>query len=206
MNLNLIARREKILSLILIVILCIAGYFLYQYLNPAQLVTGESQQQAETPVGILLGATNAHIPMIQDQLDEAAAEIARLKNLPPRYIIQTVPTEVVKTIEVERQKAGADFAIITNPAEPVKVVVLKEVEQLPPLTPVVLNQYNIQAYKKVLSGFNVYPSFTGITPTGIGEITADTSRKITKDGKYVGITGGYDFDDKKAKVGLRVTF
>ena len=27
-----------------------------------------------------------------------------------------------------------------------------------------------------------------------------------KDGKYLGVVGAYEFDDKKAKVGLRVTF
>jgi hypothetical protein len=80
------------------------------------------------------------------------------------------------------------------------------VEKLPVSTPVTLNQYNVFAYKKVIRGVNVYPSFTGIRPTGIGEVTYDVSRKVSNDGSYIGIIGGVAFDNKKAKIGLRVTF
>ena len=203
---NLSTRNKAILTGIVILILIIVGYFAYQYFNPAQVVTGESQEQAETPAGILLGATNAHIPIIQDQLDEAAAEIARLRGLPPRYIYLSSPPTVIHDIEVQRETAKADFAIITNPAEPTKTVVIKEIEQLPPLTPIVLNQYNIQAYKKVVKGITLYPSFNGITPNGVSEIEGDISRKITKDGKYLGVAASYNFKHDEAMAGLRITF
>jgi hypothetical protein len=49
-------------------------------------------------------------------------------------------------------------------------------------------------------------SFTGTTPNGVSEIDYGVSRKIANDGKYLGVVGGYDFDDKKVKIGLRVTF
>jgi hypothetical protein len=69
-----------------------------------------------------------------------------------------------------------------------------------------LNQYNVFAYKKVIRGVNVYPKFTGVTPTGISEVTYDVSRKISNDGKYIGVAGGYDFKHEEAKLGLRYTF
>ncbi|SPF43278.1 hypothetical protein SBF1_280001 [Candidatus Desulfosporosinus infrequens] len=40
----------------------------------------------------------------------------------------------------------------------------------------------------------------------MSEVTVDISRKISEDGKYIGIIGGYDFDNKRAKIGLRLTF
>lgn len=101
---------------------------------------------------------------------------------------------------------GADFAIITNPAEPTKKVDLKEVAKLPDATTVNLSQYNVFAYKKILKGMNLYPKFEGVKPVGLSEITGDISRKISKDGKYIGITAGFQFEDKKTKLGLRVTF
>jgi hypothetical protein len=58
----------------------------------------------------------------------------------------------------------------------------------------------------VIRGIDIYPSFTGVIPTGVSEVTYDVSRKITNDGKYLGVVSGYDFDDKKVKIGLRVTF
>lgn len=203
---SLTARGKAILSLILFIVVCVAGYFVYQHFRPAQLVTGESQQQAEMPQGISLAAHNAHVSMIQEQLDQAAQQIALLENKPPRTIIKTVPVEVEKVVYKEVKKRGADLAIVTDPNNPNKVVDLKEVEKLPVSTSVTLNQYNVFAYKKVIRGVNVYSSFTGITPSGISEVTYDVSRRISNDGKYIGVVGGYSFDNKKVKIGLRYSF
>jgi Tfp pilus assembly protein PilO len=205
MNTTLTARGKVILSLILFIFLCIIGY--YGYLNlHSKPITAESQQQAETPAGISLAAHNAKVSMMQDQLDEAAQQIAALKNKPPDTVIQTVPYEVEKVVIKEVEKRGADFAIVTDPKEPDKKVDLKEIAKLPENTPVTLNQYNVLAYKKIIRGINVYPSFTGIKPSGVSEVTYDVSRKVTNDGKYIGVVGGYNFEDKKVKVGLRITF
>lgn len=206
MNMNLEARGKVILSLILFIIVLVAGYFGYQYFHPAQPVTSESQKQAETPEGISLAAHNAHVGLMQDQLDQASKEIARLKNKPPDTIIKTVPYEVEKIVVKEVEKRGADFAIVTDPKQPDKKVDLKEVEKLPDTTPLTLNQYNVFAYKKVIHDITVYPSFNGITPNGIDEIDYGVSRKVTNDGKYLGVTAGYEFDNKKAKIGVKITF
>jgi hypothetical protein len=203
---TLTARGKVILSLIIFIVACAAVCFSYQHFHPVQPVTLLSQAQAEAPAGIDLAAHNAKVSMMQDQLDSAAKQIAELKNKPPDTIIKTVPVEVEKVIIREVEKRGADFAIVTDPKNPDKKVDLKEIEKLPSDTDITLNQYNVFAYKKVLRDITVYPSFTGITPSGVDEVSFGVSRKITKDGKYLGIVTGYEFDDKKVKVGLRVTF
>lgn len=203
---TLTERGKVILSLILFVVVCIGGYFIYQYFRPTQLVTAESQAQAETLEGISLAAHNAKVTMMQDQLNEAAKQIAELKNKKPDTVIKTVPVEVEKIVVKEVEKRGADFAIVTDPKNPDKAVDLKEVANLPAGTDISLSQYNVFAYKKVLHDITIYPSFNGVTPNGIDEVSYGISRKITNDGKYLGIVGGYEFDDKKAKIGVRVTF
>lgn len=98
--------------------------------------------------------------------------------------------------------------IVTDPKQPDKTVDLKEIEKLPADTSVTLNQYNVFAYKNVIRGVNVYPDWSE-TARGkfkIAEVTADVSRKIAKDGKYIGVTAGYDFKHDRAKVGLRYSF
>ncbi|CQR71396.1 hypothetical protein SOV_17490 [Sporomusa ovata DSM 2662] len=202
-----LTKRQAVI-LLGVVLLLVACWLLYQYFHQPQPVTVESQQLAETPAGVDLAAKNAHIDMLQSQLNEAAQQIAELKNKPPDTIIQTVPVEVIKTVEVERQKSGANFAIVTDPKQPDKQVDLKEVEKLPTETSVTLNQYNVFAYKKVIRGVNVYPDWSEVVRGNfkIDEVTADVSRRITKDGKYIGVVAGYDFKHDHAKAGLRYLF
>lgn len=183
-------------------------FWWYQCFQQPQPVITMSQQQAETSAGVELAAKNAQVRMLQSQLDDAAKQIAALKNKTPDTIVKTVPVEVVKTVEVERKKSGADFAIITDPEQPGKTVNLAEVEKLPADTAVNLNQYNVFAYKKVIRGVNIYPDW-GAAAEGkfkLDEVTADVSRRITKDGKYIGVTAGYDFKHDHAKAGIRYSF
>lgn len=206
MNNILTARGKITLSLIIITVLCVTGYFIYLYLHPVQVLTGESQQQAETLQGVSLAAQNADVSMMQSQLNEAVQKIALLKDKSPDTIIKTTPVGIIKAIEKSVAKSEADFSIVTDPQMPDNEVNLKEIVKLPAKTDVILNQYNVFAYKKKIRGINIYPSLTGGTSTALSEITYDVSRKITNNGKYIGITGGYDFDNKKAKIGLRYTF
>lgn len=200
--------KKLVIHLLAALVISIAGYFIYQHFHPAQLITGESQQQAETAQGVDLAAHNAKVSMMQDQLNEAAKQIAALKNKSPDTIIKTVPVEVPKIITQEVEKRGADFAIVTDPKNPDKPVDLKEVAKLPGSTDITLNQYNVFAYKKVIQGINIYPDWSAAANRKfkLNEITADVNRKISNDGKYIGVTAGYEFDDKKAKIGLRYSF
>ncbi|TWH48570.1 hypothetical protein [Sporomusa sp. KB1] len=191
-----------------VVLLCVGGWMLYQHYNQPEPVTAESQQQAETPAGVELAAQNAHITMLQSQLQEAANQIAELKNKPPDTIVKTVPVEIEKVVIKEVEKRGANFAIVTDPAQPDKQVNLQEVTSLPAETPITLNQYNVFAYKKVIRGVNVYPDWSKAVQGKfkLDEVTADVSRRITKDGKYLGVVAGYDFRHDYGKAGLRYSF
>jgi hypothetical protein len=121
-------------------------------------------------------------------------------------VITATPATVETVAAQEVKNLGADFAIITESSQPNTMVDLKTVAKLPATTPVNLNQYNVMAYKKIIRDVTVYPSFTGINPSGVSEIDYGVSRKITNDGKYLGIVVGYDFDNRKVKAGLRITY
>lgn len=200
-------RRWLIYAAALIVILLVC-WFVWQHAHPPQTVTAISQEQAETPAGVELAAKNAHIEMLQSQLEESAQQIAELKNRPPEEIVKTVPVEVVKVVGVEREKRGADFAMLTDPKQPDKTISPKELEKLPEDTAISLNQYNVFAYKKIIRGINVYPDWGELAKSKfkLDEISVDWSKRITKDGQYLGITGGYNFDREQGKIGLRYSF
>lgn len=192
-----------------VVLFVVVGYFVWQHFHQPEPVTVESQAQAETPAGVELAAKNAHIDMLQSQLTEAARQIAELKNKPPVTVVKTVPVEVIKTVEIEREKSGANFAIVTDQKQPDKQVDLNQVEKLPVDTSVTLNQYNVFAYKKVIRGINIYPDWSESvkkTSPRIQEVTFDASRRITKDGKYIGGVVGYNFKHDEAKAGIRYSF
>lgn len=190
--------KKSLLYVALAIIIAIAGYFAWQHFHPPNPVTYESQQHAETPAGIQQAAQAAHITMLESQLAEAAAQIAALKNQPPVYVYHTTAAEVPAQIASNVQHSGADFAIVTDPAHPGQAVNLTGGNQ-----PVTLNEYNVYAYPKVVRGVNVYLSKN---MSGIGEVSYDVSRRITKSGKYIGAAAAYDLDNKQAKIGLRFAF
>ncbi|HWR08212.1 hypothetical protein [Sporomusa sp.] len=204
-----LTKRQAAILLGVVLLVAVVGYFAYQHFNKPEPVTTLSQEQAETPAGVQQAADNAQVKMLQSQLDEAAKEIARLKNKPPDTIIKTVPVEVVKVVTKEVEKRDADFGIVTDPNNSDKKVDLSKIAALPKGTTVNLNQYNVYAYKKVIRGINVMPDWSESIKKGsprIQEVSYDISRRITKDGKYLGGVLGYDFKHDEAKVGIRYAF
>lgn len=77
------------------------------------------------------------------------------------------------------------FAIVTDKNNPDKVVSMNDIEKD---SKVELNQYNIQAYKKVIRTIDV---------TFNKQATFTISRKITNDGQYLGIGAGYDWENNR---------
>ncbi len=183
-------------------LLFLGGYLIYEYFfAKPQLDTYESQQQAETSQGVKEAANNAHVDMLQSQLDEAAKQIAALKNKGPDTITHTVVQQVPVVVEKERQKSGADFVIITNPKNPDQKVDLSQYKEN---DPIVLNQYNVHAYKKILRQVDYAPkNVDNWTPAEVGY---SVSRKISNDGKYLGVAVDHNFDNKKTIVKLRYTY
>lgn len=189
--------RKPLLYIALAILIGIAGYIAWQHFHPPNVVTYESQQQAETVAGVEQAAQAAHITMLESQLKEAAAQIAALKNQEPVHIYHTTATDVPAMVAANVHNSGADFAIVTDPAHPGQQINLNNNQ------PVTLNEYNVYAYPKVVRGINVYANRS---LSGIGEVSVDVSRRITKSGKYLGVSGAYDIDNKQAKIGLRLAF
>lgn len=190
------AHKKQIGICLLMIAVIIGGYFLWQHFHPPQPVTTESQQQAETPEGISLAAHNAQVDMLQSQLKEAAQQIAALKNQPPNTIVQTIPVQVPYVVEQQREKAGADFAIVTDPKNPTTSVDLKEVAQLPANTTVTLNQYNVQAYPKRMAEVSYYSGNSG-------DVAYMSRIKVFGKTGYVGPVVRYG--DNKVSVGARIS-
>ncbi len=151
---------------------------------------------------------NAHIAILQGQLEEATKQIAKLKDQEPVIVIKTVPVEVIKVVEKQVSDSGANFGIVTDPKHPGQQVNLEDIEKLPDDTSVTLNQYNVFVYKKVIRGLNIYPDWGELTQGNfkLQEIGIEASRRITKDGKYLGAAAAYDVKNKQAKIGLRYAY
>jgi hypothetical protein len=195
-------RTKVTIAILTMALLFLGGYLIYEYFfTKPQLVTYQSQQQAETSQGVKEAANNAHVDMLQSQLDETAKQIVALKNKAPDTITHTVVQQVPVIVEKEREKSGADFAIVTNPKNSDQKIDLSQHKEN---DPVVLNQYNVHAYKKILRQIDYAPkNVDNWTPAEVGY---SVSRKISNDGKYLGVAVDHNFDDKKTIVKLRYTY
>ncbi len=200
-------KRRWLLYATALIIICIVGFFIWQHFNKPQPVTSMSQQQAETPAGIELAAKNAHIAMLQSQLEEAAKQVEEYKNKPPDKIVVTEVKEVIKVVERERAAVGADFAMITDPAHP-QTVNLKDIEKLPADTSVTLNQYNLFVYRKKFQQIEITPDWAELAQgkLKLDEAGYSINKRITKTGEYIGFKVAYNLKHEEAKGTVIYTF
>lgn len=190
-----------LLAIAVVFLVCIAGYFVWRY-HQAQPVTTESQVQAETPAGVTQAANKAQVGISPSQAREAASQIRYIytNSIIPQYTIKTTGDKAQEAADKAQEAAGADFAIVTNKSNPTETTDLKT---LPAGSRVELNQYNVQAYKKVLHTIDVSPD---IHNKAIGEVGYMVSRKISSDGKYLGVGVSYNVEDKKTLVHVSYTW
>ena len=183
------------------VLIC-AAFLIYRHFHQPEPVTIESQTQAETPAGVEQAADRAHVPISNDQAQQAASQIKYIysHDVQPVYTITTTGDKVQKVAETAQNNAGADFSIITDKSNPNKKI---DVSAIPATSTVDLNQYNVQAYKKVLHTIEIAPD---IQDKSIDEVGYTVSRKISSDGKYIGIGATYNIDDHKTMVKLSYTW
>ena len=179
-----------LLAIAAIVLVCIAGYFVW-HSKQAQPVTTETQVQAETPAGVTQAADKAQVGISPSQAQEAASQIRHIytNSIIPQYTITTTGDNAEKQVQSAQEAAGADFSIVTDKYDPTKHTSLKT---LPASSTVELNQYNVQAYKKVLRTVDVGTS----DAKSVGEVGYTVSKKISKDGKYIGAGASYNFDNE----------
>jgi hypothetical protein len=168
-----------------------------------ETVTQETQTEAQTEGGVEKAADNADVPINRQQAQDAAKEIHYIysHDTKPEYTIITTGGDAEKASQAAQERAGADFSIVTDKDKPDEKVSLDE---LPKDSTVNINQYNVQAYKKVLHTIEFSPDLDG--GHGVSEIGYTVSRKVTKDGKYLGAGASYNLDDHKAYVKISYTW
>ena len=144
-------------------------------------VTTMSQEEAETPKGVETASQNAGVPVSPTQAKEVAREIQVIRNTEqvPVYIVQSTGATVEKDSEKAVKDNHADFAILTDPSDKDKEV---DISSIPEDTKVELNQYNVQAYKPVIRQVEV-----GKSPDGDNIVGFTISKKVSKDGQYLGV-------------------
>lgn len=166
-----------------------------------QKVTVEPQTQAQSEAGVEKAADNAQVPVSRQQAQDAAQEIRYIyqHDTKPEYTIITTGGDVEKQAQAAQERAGADFSIVaSDDGEKADVASISKDK------PVELNQYNVQAYKKVLHTVEVSPDIEG--GRGIAEVGYSVSRKVSRDGKYLGVGASYNFDNNKAYVKMTYTW
>lgn len=197
-----LAHRRIIGGVVLGVLLVVIAVLLFRGCKTEpQKVTVEQQTQAQTEAGVEKAADNAQIPVSREQAQDAAQEIRYIyeHDTKPEYTIITTGGDVEKQAQAAQERAGADFSIVAStdgaPANTASISKDKPVE---------LNQYNVQAYKKVLHTVEVSPDIDG--GRGVAEIGYTVSHKVSRDGKYLGVGASYNFDSNKTYVKMTYTW
>lgn len=197
-----LAHRRIIGGVVLGVLLVVIAVLLFRGCKTEpQKVTVEQQTQAQTEAGVEKAADNAQIHVSREQAQDAAQEIRYIyeHDTKPEYTIITTGGDVEKQAQAAQERAGADFSIVaSDDGEKADVASINKDK------PVELNQYNVQAYKKVLHTVEVSPDIEG--GRGVAEIGYTVSRKVSRDGKYLGVGASYNFDSNKTYVKMTYTW
>lgn len=197
-----LAHRRIIGGVVLGVLLVVIAVLLFRGCKTEpQKVTVEQQTQAQTEAGVEKAADNAQIPVSREQAQDTAQEIRYIyeHDTKPEYTIITTGGDVEKQAQAAQERAGADFSIVASQDGS-----KSDVASINKDKPVELNQYNVQAYKKVLHTVEVSPDIEG--GRGVAEIGYTVSRKVSRDGKYLGVGASYNFDSDKTYVKMTYTW
>lgn len=167
-------------GILITAVIAYAGNKLYHYWHDKP-VTTMSQEEAETPKGVETVSQNAGVPVSPAQAKEVAKEIQVIRETEqvPVYVVQSTGATVEKDSEKAVKDNHADFAILTDPSDKDKEV---DISSIPEDTKVELNQYNVQAYKPVIRQVEL-----GKSPDGDNIVGFTISKKVSKDGQYLGV-------------------
>lgn len=169
-----------------IILSVLLGFYFFDKHKPPEKETGMSQVQAETEAGINTAAHNTQVPLSATQAKEVVTQIREIHTTEqvPVYVVQSTGSTVGQDVEQAREDNKADFAVVTDLNHPEQEVKLDELDKD---AKVELNQYNIQAYKPVIRQIEA-----GKVAGGDGfMVGGSVSRKITKDGQYLGVGADY---------------
>ena len=197
-----LAHRRIIGGVVLVVLLAVIAVLLFRSCKTEpQKVTVEPQSEAQTETGVEKAADSAQVPVSRQQAQDAAQKIRYIyqHDDPPEYTIVTTGGDVEKQSQAAQERAGADFSIVaSDDGEKADVASISKDK------PVELNQYNVQAYKKVLHTVEVSPDIDG--GRGVAEVGYSVSHKVSRDGKYLGVGASYNFDSNKAYAKMTYTW
>ena len=197
-----LAHRRIIGGVVLGVLLVVIAVLLFRGCKTEpQKVTVEPQTQAQSEAGVEKAADNAKVPVSRQQAQDAAQEIHYIyeHDTKPEYTIITTGGDVEKQAQAAQERAGADFSIVaSDDGEKADVASISKDK------PVELNQYNVQAYKRVLHTVEVSPDIEG--GRGVAEVGYSVSHKVSRDGKYLGVGASYNFDSNKTYVKMTYTW
>ena len=143
-----LAHRRIIGGVVLCVLLVVIAVLLFRGCKTEpQKVTVEPQTQAQTEAGVEKAADNAQVPVSREQAQDAAQEIHYRyeHDTKPEDTIITTGGDVEKQAQAAQERAGADFSIVAS-GDGDKA----DIASISKDKPVELNQYNVQAYKRVL--------------------------------------------------------
>ena len=188
--------KEHIVTIALTIAVLLLIYHNYMQKQETDKVMFSTQEKAETAAGVHQVAESADVKLDAEQEKEVATVIKEIRTTEqvPVYVVQTTGANLNNAAETARERAEADFSIITDntPADNNKAPfeAPQEFETIPDNAPVTLNQYNIQAYKKHINTIEYQPWEKTIGYTH--------QWKITKSGRYIGVGADYDIDDKRA--------
>ena len=189
---------------IAIVAILLVGFVLcgiVDYFHPPEKATSMSQSQAESEAGINTAAHNAQIPLSASQSKEVVTQIREIHTTEqvPVYVVQSTGATVSQDVEQAREDSKADFAVVTDLNHPEQEV---KVDELDKDARVELNQYNVQAYKPVIRQIEA-----GKVAGGDGfMIGGSVSRKITKDGQYLGVGADYIRHDGEDMAVVKIVY
>jgi len=197
-----LARHRIIGGVVLGVLIVVVAVLLFRGCKTEpQKVTVEPQTEAQTETGVEKAADNAQVSVNREQAQQAAKEIRYIyeHDTKPEYTIVTTGGDVEKQAQAAQERAGADFSIVASKDDS-----KADTSAIAKDTPVELNQYNVQAYKKVLHTVEVSPDIDG--GRGIAEAGYSVSRKVSSDGKYLGVGASYNFDNDKVYIKMTYTW
>lgn len=190
--------KEHIVTIGLILAVLFLAYNSYLQKQALSKVTFSTQEQAETTAGVHQAAYDADVKLDADQEKEISTVIKEIRTTEqvPVYVVQTTGANLNEATETAGKRAEADFSIVTRDTTSTDTTdkilpseASQTAEAITDNTPVTLNQYNIQAYKKHINTIEYQPWEKTIGYTH--------QWKITKSGRYIGVGADYDIDDKR---------
>lgn len=191
--------KEHIVTIGLILAVLLLAYNNYLQKQAISKVTFSSQEQAETAAGVHQAAADADVKLDAGQEKEISTVIKEIRTTEqvPVYVVQTTGANLNEATETARKRAEADFSIVTRDTTSTDTTdkilpseASQTAEAITDNTPVTLNQYNIQAYKKHINTIEYQPWEKAIGYTH--------QWKVSKSGRYIGVGADYDIDDKRA--------